>query len=99
MINLATDVILANSDKPIRLIIRLGFIISVIAIGIGVYYLYRNFTHQIVVPGYTSIIISIWFLSGLIILILGVIGLYIGKTFEGVKNRPIYIVDKKENFS
>lgn len=97
MLALATDVILANSDKPIRLIIRLGFIISMIAFGIGLYYFYRNLTHQIIVPGYTSIIISIWFLSGLIILILGVIGLYLGKTFEGVKNRPIYIIDKKQN--
>lgn len=97
MINLATDVILANSDKPIKLIFRLGFLISLIAFGIGVYYIYRNLTHQIVVPGYTSIIISIWFLCGLIILILGVIGLYLGKTFEGVKNRPIYIIDKKQN--
>lgn len=97
MFALATDVILANSDKPIRLIIRLGFLISLFAFGIGLYYLYLNLTHQIVVPGYTSIILSIWFLSGLIILILGVIGLYIGKTFEGVKDRPIYIIDKKQN--
>ena len=44
------------------------------------------------VQGYASLIISIWFLSGLIITILGVIGLYVGKTFEGVKKRPTYLI-------
>ena len=97
MFKLALDVILAYSDEPIRLIIQLGFFISLMSICVGIYYLYQNFTHQILVPGYTSIIISIWFLSGLIIFILGIIGLYLGKTFEGVKNRPIYIIDKTIN--
>lgn len=94
MFKLALDVMLAYSDKPIRLVIKMGFFISLFTLLIGLYYLYLNITHQILVPGYTSLIISIWFLSGLIILILGILGLYIGKTFEGVKNRPIYIIEK-----
>jgi dolichol-phosphate mannosyltransferase len=49
------------------------------------------------VLGYTSQIISIWFLSGIIISTLGLVGLYIGKTFEGVKKRPIYIIEKIVN--
>ena len=97
MFKLALDVMLAYSDKPIRLVIKMGFFISLFTLLIGLYYLYLNITHQILVPGYTSLIISIWFLSGLIILILGILGLYIGKTFEGVKNRPIYIIEKKLN--
>ena len=95
MFKLALDVMLAYSDKPIRLVIKMGFFISLFTLLIGLYYLYLNITHQILVPGYTSLIISIWFLSGLIILILGILGLYIGKTFEGVKNRPIYIIENK----
>jgi dolichol-phosphate mannosyltransferase len=62
---------------------------------IGTLYLYKYFNHQISVPGYTSIIISIWFLGGLIIFILGILGLYISKTFDAVKNRPYYIIEKK----
>lgn len=97
MFKLALDVMLAYSDKPIRIVIKTGFVISLFSLILGLYYLFLNFTNQIVIPGYTSIIISIWFLGGLIILILGIIGLYIGKTFEGVKNRPIYIIEKSVN--
>ncbi len=97
MFKLAIDVMLAFSDKPIRLVIKTGFFISLFSVLVGIYYFFLNLAHRIVVPGYTSIIISIWFLGGLIILILGILGLYIGKIFEGVKNRPIYIVEKQIN--
>jgi dolichol-phosphate mannosyltransferase len=52
-------------------------------------------TGIITVNGYASIIVSIWFLSGLIIFILGIVGLYIGKTFEGMKQRPLYLIDER----
>jgi dolichol-phosphate mannosyltransferase len=52
---------------------------------------------DIEVLGFTSLIVSIWFLSGLIMATLGVVGIYVGKTFEGVKNRPIYVVKTKIN--
>ena len=97
MFKLALDVMLAYSDKPIRIVIKTGFIISLFSLILGLYYLFLNFTNQIVIPGYTSIIISITILGGLIILIQAIIGLYIGKTFEGVKNRPIYIIEKSVN--
>lgn len=97
MFKLALDVMLAYSDKPIRIVIKTGFIISFLSLLMGFFYFILNFTNQIAVPGYTSIMISIWFLGGLIILILGILGLYIGKTFEGVKERPIYIVEKELN--
>jgi dolichol-phosphate mannosyltransferase len=45
--------------------------------------------------GYSSIIISIWFLSGIIIFVFGIIGLYVGKIFENVKDRPTYIIKEK----
>jgi dolichol-phosphate mannosyltransferase len=95
LLNLAIDIILAYSDKPIRLTIKAGFLVSFFALLIGLIYLVKYFSGDIIVPGYASLIISIWFLSGLIITILGVVGLYVGKTFEGVKNRPIYIISEK----
>jgi dolichol-phosphate mannosyltransferase len=71
---------------------------SVIAILLGVAYLYLYFTNQIMQLGFASIIISITFFSGLIIFILGIIGIYLGKTFEQVKGRPAHIIDQKLNF-
>jgi polyisoprenyl-phosphate glycosyltransferase len=94
---LATDIILSYSDKPLRLITRLGFIISFISFAVGTYYFIQYLLGRILVSGYTSIIISIWFLSGLIILNLGILGLYVSKMFAGIKNRPLYIVDKTIN--
>ena len=97
MLNLALDIILAFSDKPLRLIIKLGMSIAFISILMAIYAVYSKITGDVSVSGYASLITSIWFLSGCILITLGVIGLYVGKTFEGVKNRPIYIVEKKVN--
>ncbi|WP_282783315.1 glycosyltransferase family 2 protein [Phaeodactylibacter xiamenensis] len=97
LLNLAIDIILAYSDKPIRLTIKAGFLVSFFALLIGLIYLIKYFSGDIIVPGYASLIVSIWFLSGLIITILGVVGLYVGKTFEGVKQRPIYIISDTTN--
>lgn len=94
LLKLALDIILAYSDKPIRLTIQLGLIISFISIILTFFTVFFYLKGNIIVPGYTSLIISVWFLSGIIVSILGMIGLYIGKTFEGVKNRPLYIIEK-----
>jgi polyisoprenyl-phosphate glycosyltransferase len=95
--NLALDIILAYSDKPIRLAIKAGFGLSLFSFLFAILTLIRFFSGQIEVSGYTSIIISISFFSGIIIMILGIVGLYIGKIFEGVKARPLYLIDKKVN--
>ena len=92
LFRLALDIILVSSDKPIRLFIKSGFFISFVSIIVAFFYLIKYLLGKTVIPGYTSLIISIWFLAGLIILILGVIGLYVGKTFENVKDRPIYLI-------
>jgi dolichol-phosphate mannosyltransferase len=94
LLRLATDIILAYSDKPIRIMVRIGLLISLTSFlfALRTFYLWLN--NSIEIMGYTSLIISIWLLSGLIISTLGIVGLYVGKTFEGVKKRPIYIVDK-----
>jgi dolichol-phosphate mannosyltransferase len=99
LVNLALDIVLSYSDKPLKLIVRLGFFIAAMAFAFAVYIFYRYCTGQITVSGYTSIIVSIWFLGGLIIMILGVLGLYVAKIFAGVKNRPLYIVDKMININ
>lgn len=94
---LALDISLSFSDKPLKMTVKLGAIITVSSFLFGFYTLYKYYTGQITQPGFTSLILSMWFLSGLIIFILGVIGLYLGKVFEGIKARPLYIIKSKTN--
>jgi glycosyltransferase involved in cell wall biosynthesis len=97
LLKLATDTTLSFSDKPLRLTIKVGMMISILSFIFALYNLYLFTQGAILITGWTSLIISIWFLSGLIIAIIGTVGLYIGKIFEKVKNRPVYILDKKIN--
>jgi glycosyltransferase involved in cell wall biosynthesis len=97
LFKLALDVILINSDKPIRLIIKFGLLMSIFSFSFAAYYLFVYLIGEIEVEGFTSLIISIWFLSGFILMTLGIVGLYIGKTYEAVKNRPFYIVRNEIN--
>lgn len=99
LMNLAIDIVLSFSDKPLRLAVKLGLFISLTSVLFAAYNLFRYIYGLVIVPGWTSIIVSIWFLSGIIIFVLGIIGLYVGKTFEKVKQRPIYIISEKINLS
>ena len=95
--NLALDIILAYSDKPLRTIIKLGLLISLLSFIYVGFSIWQWYTDQILVPGYTSLIASVWLLSGILISTLGIIGLYLGKTFEAVKARLIYIISNTLN--
>lgn len=95
LINLALDIILSFSEKPMRIIIKIGIYISLFSFLFGIYILVKASLNGFSQQGYASIIFSIWFLSGIIILITGVTGLYIGKIFQAVKNRPIYIISER----
>ncbi len=98
LLRLATENIVAFSNKPLKLTIKLGSSISVVSFLIALYYLIKYLTGGIVVLGYTSLILSIWFIGGMIIALLGMVGLYVGYTFERVKQRPVYIVSERRNF-
>lgn len=93
-LKLALDIILANSDKPLRIIVKFGLLVSFISALIGVYYIINYITGETTVMGFTSLMISIWFIGGLIFMLLGLIGMYIGKIFEAAKGRPIYIIEE-----
>lgn len=98
LLKLAFDNIIAFSDKPLRLTVSFGFLLTILALLFAGIVLVRYSMGGIVVSGYASLIFSIWFLSGLIIAIMGIIGIYIGKVFERVKDRPVYIIAEKINF-
>lgn len=96
---LAAEAIIAYSDKPLKLSIQLGFTMSFLAFGYGMYHIYRALLNGIVIAGWSSLIVSIYFVGGIIIAILGILGIYLGKTFDEVKKRPLYIIKEKINVS
>ncbi len=97
LLNLALEISISYSDKPLKLAVKLGVFTSLISLVLATILVYRYINGSISVIGYTSIIVSICFFSGLIIMILGILGLYISKIFDGIKNRPIYIIHKRTN--
>jgi len=94
LISLAFNTIISFSNKPLKLFVKFGMIISFLSFCVGMYYIYQAMHNEIEVLGFTSIIVSIWFLSGIIITTIGVAGIYIGKIFDQTKNRPVYIIDE-----
>lgn len=94
LINLACDIALAYSDKPLKLVVKIGVLISSTGFVFAGYTMVQALRGKITVLGYSSLIVSVWVLAGLIILINGVIGLYVGKIFEGVKRRPAFIISE-----
>lgn len=92
MLNFAWDGITSFSVKPLRFICVLGFLILFISIIIMIYAFIRKVTGNNV-EGWTFITISIWFLGGLQMLSLGIVGEYIGKVYNETKQRPRYIIE------
>lgn len=93
MLALAFNGISSFSVKPISLILGLGLFIVFASIAAAVYALISYFTNR-VVPGWTSLILSIWFLGGMQLLAIGMVGQYIGKIYMEVKQRPRYNIEK-----
>lgn len=96
MLNFAIDGITSFSTKPLRLICMLGFIILFISIIIMVYSLFRKVTGN-TVSGWTFLSISIWFIGGLQMISIGIIGEYIGKMYNETKARPRFIISENLN--
>ena len=89
---LASETIIAYSDKPLRLAIRFGFTMSFLAFCYGVYIFTRVMFYGSPIEGWSSLFVSLYFIGGIIIAILGVMGIYLGKAFDESKKRPLYIV-------
>lgn len=89
---LAADTILAYSDKPLRMAVSLGLVMAAVAFCFGGLILGRALVLGTAIPGWASLMVSLYFIGGLIIGILGILGVYLGKTFDEVKKRPLYIV-------
>jgi len=89
---LASETIIAHSDKPLRLATRFGFLMAFFSFCYGTYILGHALVYGSPIPGWNSLFVSLYFIGGIIIAILGILGIYLGKTFDESKKRPLYIV-------
>jgi glycosyltransferase involved in cell wall biosynthesis len=92
MLSFAVNGITSFSIKPIRLVSALGFVLVLIGLSIFIYSLYQYFIGQ-TTEGWTSILISLWLIGGMIMISLGVVGEYVGKIYLESKHRPSFIIE------
>ena len=95
--NLALMTVLAFSDKPLQLLVQLGVSLSIAAALVGAVAVVEYFRSGTSARGWPSLFVAVGFFSGLILVVLGVMGLYVGKVFESVKGRPTYIVAERSD--
>lgn len=96
MLNFALDGITSFSVKPLRLITTSGLLFMLISF-IAILYAVSEFIIGDVIRGWTSLLISVWFIGGAILTAIGIIGEYIGKIYKEVKRRPRYLIEKEVN--
>lgn len=97
MLKLAFNGITAFSDSPLRIATNMGFIVCGLSFIILMYALYVFiFAHERVLPGWASIIVSVTFIGGVQLLCLGMIGEYISRITNNVRDRPLYVIDQTD---
>lgn len=92
MLNFAIDGITSFSTKPVRMVLLMGISMVLLSFLMLFYVIYSYFHHH-VVAGWSSIILSIWFVGGMVLMGLGIVGEYIGKIYIEVKDRPRYNIE------
>jgi dolichol-phosphate mannosyltransferase len=96
-IKLAADIILSFSERPLRFAIGFGITMSLSAILMAIWIFWRSVYFEFVDLGVSSILVAIFFVGGSILVVLGILGIYLGRVFNQVKNRPLYIITSKIN--
>ncbi len=97
--NFALDGITASTTLPLRIWTYLGSMLSFLGLLYALYIIIRTITYGADVPGYASLLVFILLVGGVQMIILGILGEYIGRIFIEVKHRPLYIVEKEVNIS
>ena len=98
MLSLAVDVAVAYPNKPLKMSAVAGVAVSLFSLLFIGCLLVRSWIYSIPVPGWASLIVSVWFFSGLILANLGIIGIYVSRILTESRGRPLYVVDNKLNF-
>lgn len=99
MMNFAIDGIVSFSNAPLRLALALGFAVSVISFLYGIVAIALKLSGAFTVPGWTSIMFVASFLGGVQLIVLGVVGEYVGRIYVETKRRPLYIVNRSAGLS
>lgn len=89
---LALDGLISFSYVPLRVISVLGFSVSLLSIILAVFYTVKKLLYGLSPPGFATLVVSIFFLAGIQLITVGVMGEYIGRIFDEVKQRPLYVV-------
>ncbi|WP_411345173.1 glycosyltransferase family 2 protein [Paenibacillus sp. WLX1005] len=98
MLRFASDALIAFSLKPLRLASVLGSFVSLFSFIFLLFVVGQKLMNFSTTPGWASIIACILFLNGIMLVILGVLGEYVGRIYDEVKGRPLYLVQEKRNF-
>lgn len=93
----AFNSIISKTNKPLKFAVGLGFTMSIVSLLLALYNIIAKLIGIIQVNGYTTTVFSIWFVGGLMLFVMGILGLYIGKIFDQVKGLPIYVVNNTVN--
>lgn len=94
---LAIHIIVAHSNKPLRLSVGFGLLMTIVSFAYAIYLVLRYLLFSQPPTGWTSLMVSLYFLSGLLFLNMGIFGLYLGRIFDETKGRPLYIINHRLN--
>lgn len=97
-IELAVTTAVSFSTKSLRLIVYFGVVITLLAIIAALGLVIKTIVRDTPVNGWVTLFVSMWFIAGIMISVMGIIAVYIGSIFDEVKHRPSYIIDEKLNF-
>lgn len=91
-------IIITSTNKPLRMAVGLGFSMAALSFVLALYNVIAKLVGIIMIDGYTTTVFSIWFVGGLLLSVVGVLGLYIGAIFDQVKGLPLFVVKDELNF-
>jgi polyisoprenyl-phosphate glycosyltransferase len=94
MMRLAADAVIGFSNRPLRLGLNIGFVVSIGSILFGLSAVISKLVGVFVVPGWTSVMVLVGIVGGIQLIVLGVIGEYVSHIFDEVKRRPLYVVSR-----
>jgi dolichol-phosphate mannosyltransferase len=94
LVGVALDGMFFRTTVLLRWIVLLGFLVAAAGFGLGAFAIFSRYVED-TPPGYTSIVVLLVLLSGFILISLGVVGLYVGRIFDQVKGRPLFVVDEQ----
>jgi dolichol-phosphate mannosyltransferase len=94
LLSIAFEICMAYSDKPLKLAVGIGLSLSSLSVIVGIYFIYLQLSGSLEVPGWASLIVSTYLVGGLILASIGVLGYYLGRVFDEVKNRPLYLIEQ-----